>query len=224
MQDMGVAYEVSQERAEGLRQETQTVMFIAVDGRFAGLIAVADPIKASSFEVIQQLKKGGMKIVMVTGDNHTTAAAVAGKLEIEFEADVLPGKKADVVKRLQTLGRIVAMAGDGVNDAPALAQANVGIAMGTGTDVAIAAGGITLVSGDLRGIAKARKLSQKTMGNIRQNLFFAFFYNVVGVPVAAGVLYPVFGLLLNPMIAAAAMSFSSVSVIANSLRLRTAKL
>jgi Cu+-exporting ATPase len=215
---------VSQERAEGSRQETQTVMFIAVDGRFAGLIAVADPIKASSFEVIQQLKKGGMKIVMVTGDNHTTAAAVAGKLEIEFEADVLPGKKADVVKRLQTLGRIVAMAGDGVNDAPALAQANVGIAMGTGTDVAIAAGGITLVSGDLRGIAKARKLSQKTMGNIRQNLFFAFFYNVVGVPVAAGVLYPLFGLLLNPMIAAAAMSFSSVSVIANSLRLRTAKL
>jgi Cu+-exporting ATPase len=224
MQDMGVAYEVSQERAEGLRQESQTVMFIAVDGRFAGLIAVADPIKASSFEVIQQLKKGGMKIVMVTGDNHTTAAAVAGKLEIEFEADVLPGKKADVVKRLQTLGRIVAMAGDGVNDAPALAQANVGIAMGTGTDVAIAAGGITLVSGDLRGIAKARKLSQKTMGNIRQNLFFAFFYNVVGVPVAGGVLYPLFGLLLNPMIAAAAMSFSSVSVIANSLRLRTTKL
>jgi Cu+-exporting ATPase len=224
MQDMGVAYEVLRERAEALRQESQTVMFIAVDGRFAGLIAVADPIKASSFEVIQQLKKDGMKIVMVTGDNHTTAAAVAGKLGIEFEADVLPGNKADVVKRLQALGKIVAMAGDGVNDAPALAQANVGIAMGTGTDVAIAAGGITLVSGDLRGIVKARKLSQKTMANIRQNLFFAFFYNAVGVPVAAGALYPLFGLLLNPMIAAAAMSFSSVSVIANSLRLRTAKL
>jgi Cu+-exporting ATPase len=224
MQDIGVTYEALQGRAEVLRNEGQTVMFIAVDGRFAGLIAVADPIKASSFEAIQQLKKDGMKVVMVTGDSHTTAAAVAGKLGIDFEADVLPGRKADVVKRLQALGKIVAMAGDGVNDAPALAQANVGIAMGTGTDVAIAAGGITLVSGDLRGIVKARKLSQKTMGNIRQNLFFAFFYNAVGVPVAAGVLYPLFGLLLNPMIAAAAMSFSSVSVIANSLRLRTAKL
>jgi len=224
MQDIGVAYEVSQERVETLRAEGQTVMLVAVDGRFAGFVAVADPIKASSVEVIQQLKKGGMKIVMVTGDNHTTAAAVASKLGIEFEADVLPGGKADVVKKLQALGKIVAMAGDGVNDAPALAQANVGIAMGAGTDVAIAAGGITLVSGDLRGIVKARKLSQKTMGNIRQNLFFAFFYNAVGMPVAAGVLYPLFGLLLNPMIAAAAMSLSSVSVIANSLRLRTAKL
>ncbi|HEY6763953.1 MAG TPA: copper-translocating P-type ATPase, partial [Candidatus Sulfotelmatobacter sp.] len=224
MQDIGVTYEVLRERAETLRKEGQTVMFLAVDGRFAGLMAVADPIKTSSFEAIQQLKKDGMTVVMVTGDNHTTAAAVASKLGIEFEADVLPGRKADVIKSLQALGKIVAMAGDGVNDAPALAQANVGIAMGTGTDVAIAAGGIVLISGDLRGIVKARKLSQKTMGNIRQNLFFAFFYNAVGVPVAAGVFYPLFGLLLNPMIAAAAMSFSSVSVIANSLRLRMAKL
>jgi len=224
MQEMSVTDDVLHERAETLRNEGQTVMFLAVDGHFAGLIAVADPIKSSSLETIQQLKKDGMNVVMVTGDNHTTAAAVARKLGIEFEADVLPGKKADVVKRLQGLGKIVAMAGDGVNDAPALAQANVGIAMGTGTDVAIAAGGITLVNGDLRGIVMARQLSQKTMGNIRQNLFFAFFYNAVGVPVAAGVLYPLFGLLLNPMIAAAAMSFSSVSVIANSLRLRTARL
>jgi P-type Cu+ transporter len=224
MQDMGAISTVLQGRAEELRTEGQTVMFLAMEGKLAGLIAVADPIKPSSLEAIQQLKKDGMKVVMITGDNHTTAAAVAGKLGIEFEADVLPGKKAEAVKRLQALGKIVAMAGDGVNDAPALAQANVGIAMGTGTDVAIAAGGITLVSGDLRGIVKARKLSQKTMGNIRQNLFFAFFYNAVGVPVAAGVLYPRFGLLLSPMIAAAAMSFSSVSVIANSLRLRTENL
>jgi Cu+-exporting ATPase len=185
---------------------------------------VADPIKASSFEAIQQLKNEGIRVVMVTGDNHTTAAAVAGKLGIDFESDVSPSEKAEVIKRLQAENKIVAMAGDGVNDAPALAQANVGIAMGTGTDVAIAAGGITLVKGDLRGIVRARKLSQRTMKNIRQNLFFAFVYNAAGVPIAAGVLYPVFGLLLNPMIAAAAMSFSSVSVIANSLRLRTARL
>ena len=224
MQDLGVPSHALQERAEVLRNEGQTVMFLSVDGRFAGLIAVADPIKASSFEVIQQLKKAGMTVVMVTGDSNTTAAAVAGKLGIDFEADVLPGRKAEVVQRLQALGKIVAMAGDGVNDAPALAQANVGIAMGTGTDVAIAAGGVVLVNGDLHGIVKARKLSQKTMRNIRQNLFFAFAYNAVGVPVAAGVLYPFIGLLLSPMIAAAAMSISSVSVIANSLRLRTATL
>ncbi len=161
---------------------------------------------------------------MVTGDNRTTAAAVAAKFGIEYEADVLPSKKAEAVKKMQAEGKIVAMAGDGINDAPALAQANVGIAMGTGTDVAIAAGGITLVGGDLRGIVKARRLSERTMGNIRQNLFFAFIYNTVGVPVAAGILYPAFGLLLSPMIAAAAMSLSSVSVIANSLRLRSAKL
>ena len=165
-----------------------------------------------------------MRVVMCTGDNKTTAAAVAARLGIEFEAEVLPEGKAEVVKRLQGEGRVVAMAGDGVNDAPALAQANVGIAMGTGTDVAMETGGITLVKGDLRGILRARRLSQRTMRNIRQNLFFAFVYNALGVPLAAGVLYPVFGWLLSPMIAAAAMSFSSVSVIGNALRLRTAKL
>lgn len=211
-------------QAEDLRKEGQTVMFAVSEGHLAGLIAVADPIKESSFEAVRQLKKEGLEIVMVTGDNRTTAAAVAGKLGIQFEAGVMPGEKAEVIKRLQASGKIVAMAGDGINDAPALAQANVGIAMGTGTDVAIAAGGITLVSGDLRGVVKARRLSERTMKNIRQNLFFAFIYNMVGVPLAAGVLYPVFGLLLSPIIAAAAMSFSSVSVIANSLRLRSAAL
>lgn len=224
MQDLGASADALVERAEALRKEGQTVMFVASDGQFAGLIAVADPIKASTLEAIQQLKQEGIRVVMVTGDNRTTAAAVAQKLGIDFEADVLPEKKAEVVKKLQSQGSIVAMAGDGVNDAPALAQAHVGIAMGTGTDVAMETGGITLVKGDLRGIVKARRLSQRTMSNIRQNLFFAFFYNALGVPLAAGVLYPFFGLLLNPMIAAAAMSFSSVSVIGNSLRLRTTKL
>ncbi len=224
MQELGVGSEELLDRAEALRREGQTVVFVASDGRLAGLIAVADPIKKSSFEAIQELKSAGIRVLMVTGDNQTTAAAVAERLGIEFEAEVSPAKKAEVIKRLQSQGRVVAMAGDGVNDAPALAQANVGIAMGTGTDVAMASGGITLVSGDLRGIVRARHLSQRTMKNIRQNLFFAFFYNAIGVPVAAGVLYPVFGLLLNPMIAAAAMSFSSASVIANSLRLRTARL
>jgi len=224
MQNLGASSEALQERAESLRKEGQTVMLVASDGRFGGLIAVADPIKASTLEAIQQLKQEGIRVVMVTGDNHTTAAAVAQKLGIDFEADVLPEKKAEVVKKLQSQGRIVAMAGDGVNDAPALAQAQVGIAMGTGTDVAMETGGITLVKGDLRGIVRARRLSQRTMSNIRQNLFFAFFYNALGVPIAAGVLHPFLGLLLNPMIAAAAMSFSSVSVIGNSLRLRTAKL
>jgi Cu+-exporting ATPase len=224
MQDLSVSSEDLRERAESLRKEGQTVMFVVSDSRFAGIIAVADPIKASTLEAIQQLKQEGIRVVMVTGDNHTTAAAVAQKLGIDFEADVLPETKAEVVKKLQSQGAIVAMAGDGVNDAPALAQAHVGIAMGTGTDVAMETGGITLVKGDLRGIVKARRLSQRTMSNIRQNLFFAFFYNALGVPLAAGVLYPFLGLLLNPMIAAAAMSFSSVSVIGNSLRLRTAKL
>jgi Cu+-exporting ATPase len=196
-------------------------MYVALAGRFAGLIAVADPIKDSTPEAIRQLQNAGIHIVMVTGDNHTTAQAVARKLGIDFEADVLPDQKAAVVKKMQAAGAIVAMAGDGVNDAPALAQANVGIAMGTGTDVAMKTGSITLVKGDLRGIVKARRLSHLTMNNIRQNLFFAFFYNALGVPLAAGVLYPAFGLLLNPMIAAAAMSFSSVSVIANALRLRS---
>jgi P-type Cu+ transporter len=224
MRDLGAMPGSLKDRAESLQKEGQTVMFIASDGRFAGLIAVADPIKDSAREAIKELRESGIKVIMVTGDNQTTAAAVAEKLGIDFEADVLPEKKASVVKKLQAQGAIVAMAGDGVNDAPALAQAHVGIAMGTGTDVAMETGGITLVKGDLRGIVKARRLSQRTMSNIRQNLFFAFIYNALGVPLAAGVLYPLFGLLLNPMIAAAAMSFSSVSVIANALRLRTAKL
>jgi len=213
-----------EDRADALRREGQTVVLVAVDGRPAGLVAAADPIKASSAEVIEAMKRDGLRVVMVTGDNRATAAAVAAKLGIEFEAEVLPEGKAEVVKRLQTQGRIVAMVGDGVNDAPALAQAQVGIAMGTGTDVAMMAGGITLMSGDLRGLLKARELSKRTMKNIRQNLFFAFVYNALGVPLAAGVLYPVFGWLLNPMIAAAAMSFSSVSVIGNALRLRNVKL
>lgn len=221
---LGAHSSVLERQAEDLRKEGQTVMFAVIEGRPAGLIAVADPIKESSFEAVRQLKEDGIEVVMVTGDNRTTAAAVAGKLGIQFEADVMPGLKAEVIKKLQASGKTVAMAGDGVNDAPALAQANVGIAMGTGTDVSIAAAGITLVSGDLRGVVKARRLSQRTMRNIRQNLFFAFIYNVIGVPVAAGVLYPAFGLLLSPIIAAAAMSFSSVSVIANSLRLRSAAL
>jgi Cu+-exporting ATPase len=224
MADLGAASDELNDRAGALQKEGQTVMFVVVDRRFAGLIAVADPIKDTTLDAIRQLKEEGIRVLMVTGDNHTTAAAVAAKLGIEFEADVLPEKKAEVVKKLQAEGAIVAMAGDGVNDAPALAQANVGIAMGTGTDVAMKTGGITLVKGDLRGIVKARRLSERTMSNIRQNLFFAFFYNALGVPLAAGVLYPFIGLLLNPMIAAAAMSFSSVSVITNALRLKAAKL
>jgi Cu+-exporting ATPase len=211
-------------RAEDLRKEGQTVMLIAVDGKAAGIVGVADPIKDSTPDAIRELKAAGLTVIMVTGDNATTAKAVAEKLGIEFEADVLPQKKAEVVKERQQKGSVVAMAGDGVNDAPALVEADIGIAMGTGTDVAMEAGGITLLKGDLRGILRARHLSKSTMRNIRENLFFAFVYNVVGVPLAAGVLFPAFGLLLNPMIAAAAMSFSSVSVIANALRLRTTKI
>jgi Cu+-exporting ATPase len=224
MSDIETSTDALKGKAEALQGEGQTVMYVASDGRLAGFVAVSDPIKDSAAEAIEQLRNEGIKVVMVTGDNHKTAAAVAKKLGIDFQADVLPEKKADVVKKLQASGAIVAMAGDGVNDAPALAQAHVGIAMGTGTDVAMETGGITLIKGDLRGIVKARRLSQHTMSNIRQNLFFAFFYNALGVPLAAGVLYPVFGLLLSPIIAAAAMSFSSVSVIANSLRLRAAKM
>lgn len=224
MEELAVSPDFFNAHADTLRQDGQTVMLVAADHRPAGLIAVSDPIKASTPDAIAALKKEGVKVVMVTGDNQTTAAAVAKKLGIDFYADVLPDKKADVVKQLQAGGAIVAMAGDGVNDAPALAQAQVGIAMGTGTDIAMETGGITLVKGDLRGIAKARQLSQHTMRNIRQNLFFAFFYNVIGVPLAAGVLYPFWGWLLNPMIAAAAMSLSSVSVITNSLRLRNLKI
>ena len=213
------------DQAERLRAEGQTVMFVAVDGKPAGLLGVADPVKESTPEAIRQLHGEGIRIVMLTGDSRTTAEAVAAKLGLdEVVAEVLPDQKADVVKRLQAEGRIVAMAGDGINDAPALAQAQVGIAMGTGTDVAMESAGVTLVKGDLRGIVRARALSRATMGNIKQNLFFAFVYNGIGVPVAAGVLYPFFGILLSPIIAAAAMSFSSVSVVANALRLRTARL
>jgi Cu+-exporting ATPase len=196
-------------------------MFLGVDGRAAGLIGVADPIKPTTLEAIRALHEEGIRIVMLTGDSRVTAEAVAAKLGIDqVQAEVLPDQKASVVKQLQAEGRVVAMAGDGINDAPALAQAQVGIAMGTGTDVAMKSAGVTLVKGDLRGIVRARKLSHATLHNIRQNLFFAFVYNALGVPVAAGVLYPFFGLLLSPMIAAAAMSFSSVSVITNALRLR----
>jgi Cu+-exporting ATPase len=208
-------------QAEALRRECQTVMFVAVNGKAAGLVGVADPIKAFAVEAIDQLHREGMRLMMLTGDSRTTAEAVARRLGIDVvEAEVLPEQKIEVVKRLQAEGHIVAMAGDGINDAPALAQAQVGIAMGTGTDVAIESADITLVQGDLRGIVRARRLSRATMRNIRQNLVFAFFYNVLGVPVAAGVLYPFFGLLLSPMIASAAMTLSSVSVIVNALRLR----
>jgi len=212
-------------QAEKLRADGQTVMFVAVDGRAAGLLGVADPVKESTPEAIRRLHDEGIRIVMLTGDSRTTAEAVAAKLGLdEVVAEVLPDQKADAVKRLQAEGRVVAMAGDGINDAPALAQAQVGIAMGTGTDVAMESAGVTLVKGDLRGIVRARALSRATMGNIKQNLFFAFVYNGVGVPIAAGVLYPFFGILLSPIIAAAAMSFSSVSVVGNALRLRSARL
>lgn len=212
-------------RADELRAGGQTVMFVAVDNEHAGLIGVADPIKDTTSEALQQLHDEGLRVVMVTGDNEVTAKAVAERLGIDqVFAGVLPKQKAEIIKRLQADGRRVAMAGDGINDAPALAQAHVGIAMGTGTDVAMESAGVTLVKGDLRGIVRALKLSRATMKNIRQNLFFAFVYNVLGVPIAAGVLFPFVGLLLNPMIAAAAMSFSSVSVIANALRLRRAEL
>ncbi|HVJ78203.1 MAG TPA: heavy metal translocating P-type ATPase [Hyphomicrobium sp.] len=211
--------------AEQLRADGATVVYVAVDGNAAGLIAISDPIKASTPSALQSLRSNGVHIVMLTGDNPTTAKAVAAKLGIaDVEADVLPEDKAKIVERLRREGHAVAMAGDGVNDAPALATADVGIAMGTGTDVAIESAGITLLNGDLQGIARARRLSQATMANIRQNLFFAFLYNAAGVPIAAGLLYPAFGLLLSPIIAAAAMSLSSVSVIANALRLRSANI
>ena len=225
MADAGIAIDDLDQQSKALREQGQTVMLIGVAGKSAGAIGVADPIKQSSADAIAQLRNAGIRVVVLTGDNAVTAAAVAKKLGIdEFEAEVLPEDKYKKVKALQDQGRIVAMAGDGVNDAPALAQANVGIAMGTGTDVAMQSARIVLVKGDLRGIAKARSLSQQTMRNIRQNLFFAFIYNFVGVPIAAGVLYPVFGILLSPMIASAAMSLSSVSVIGNALRLRRAAL
>ena len=216
--------EVAQD-AEGLRAEGQTVVYLVVEGKLAGLIGVADPIKATTPAALEALRGAGLRVVMLTGDNRTTAEAVARRLGIaEFEAEVLPGDKAAAVARLQAEGAVVAMAGDGVNDAPALAAADVGIAMGSGTDIAIESAGVTLVRGDLAGIVRARRLSRATLGNIRQNLFFAFVYNALGVPLAAGALYPVFGLLLSPMIAAAAMSLSSVSVIGNALRLRRIRL
>jgi len=225
MQQLAIDFSSLSAAAEAGRAEGQTVMHVAIDGKAAGLIAVADPVKQSTPQAIADLHAEGVRVVMLTGDNLTTAQAVAAKLDIDqVEADVSPDQKAEIVKKLQAEGCIVAMAGDGINDAPALAQAQVGIAMGTGTDVAMESAGVTLVKGDLRGIVRARRLSRATMRNIRQNLFFAFVYNALGVPVAAGVLYPFFGLLLSPMIAAAAMSFSSVSVISNALRLRRARI
>jgi Cu+-exporting ATPase len=223
MEELGIDAARVRDRAESLRAEGQTVMFVGLDGELAGLIGVADPIKESTPEAIRELHEEGLRVVMLTGDSETTARAVAGKLGIdEVIAGVLPDEKAAKVASLQSEGRVVAMAGDGINDAPALATAEVGIAMGTGTDVAMESAGVTLVKGDLRGIVRARKLSRQTMSNIRQNLFFAFAYNTAGVPIAAGALYPFFGVLLSPMFAAAAMSLSSVSVIGNALRLRRA--
>jgi Cu+-exporting ATPase len=222
--DLGIDAAPLAARAEELRQEAQTVVFVVVDGQPAGLLGVADPIKESTQEAMRALHAEGVRIVMLSGDSRTTAEVVGRKLAIdEVIAEVLPDQKADVVKRLQGEGRVVAMAGDGINDAPALAQAQVGIAMGTGTDVAMESAGVTLVKGDLRAIARARKISRETLANIKQNLFFAFAYNAAGVPIAAGILYPSFGILLSPMFAAAAMSLSSVSVIVNALRLRKAR-
>ncbi|HEX8811320.1 MAG TPA: heavy metal translocating P-type ATPase, partial [Terracidiphilus sp.] len=212
-------------RAEQLRKDGQTVVFAAVDGRAAGLLGIADPVKPEAAQAIGDLRREGLRVVMLTGDSPTTAQAVARQVGInDFEAGVMPDHKTDAVMKLQQQGRVVAMAGDGINDAPALAQAQVGIAMGTGTDVAMESAGITLLKGDLQALVRARRLSRAVMCNIKQNLFFAFVYNSVGVPIAAGILYPKFGILLSPIIAAAAMSFSSVSVISNALRLRRAKL
>ncbi len=225
MEEEGVDVTAMTAKAEELRNDGATVIFTAIDGRLAGLFAIADPIKATTPDAVKALIEDGIRVVMLTGDNKTTALAVARRLGIsEVEAEVLPEDKSKIVSRLRSEGRIVAMAGDGVNDAPALAAADVGVAMGTGTDVAIESAGVTLLKGDLQGIVRARQMSRATMSNIRQNLFFAFIYNAAGVPVAAGVLYPVFGLLLSPIIAAAAMALSSVSVIANSLRLRNMKI
>jgi Cu+-exporting ATPase len=225
LDDLGVGPGGLNDLAEKLRQDGQTVVFVIIENAVAGLLGVSDPIKPTTPEAIRLLHADGIRIVMLTGDSRTTAEAVAKKLGIDdFQAEVLPEKKGEAVKRLQAQGRFVAMAGDGINDAPALAQAHVGIAMGTGTDVAMESAAITLVKGDLRGIAKARRLSRGTMRNIRQNLFFAFVYNILGVPIAAGALYPFFGLLLSPVIASAAMTFSSVSVITNALRLNKLEL
>jgi Cu+-exporting ATPase len=223
--EIGIDTTALEQKAETLRLDGATAVFVTIDGSVAGLIGIADPVKATTPEAVQALRADGVRVVMLTGDNKTTAQAVAKRLGItEIEAEILPEDKSRIVAKLRGEGRVVAMAGDGVNDAPALAAADVGIAMGTGTDVAIESAGVTLLKGDLQGIVRARRLSAATMSNIRQNLFFAFIYNAAGVPIAAGVLYPVFGLLLSPIIAAAAMALSSVSVIANSLRLRAARI
>jgi Cu+-exporting ATPase len=225
LREIGVDASSLAERAEEFRREGATAIFIAIDGELSGAFAIADPIKTTSAEAVAGLQREGIDVIMLTGDNRTTAEAVARKLGIsKVEAGVLPDRKSEVVKRLQSEGRVVAMAGDGINDAPALAAADIGIAMGSGTDIAMESAGVTLVKGDLTGILRARQLSAATMRNIRQNLFFAFVYNAAGVPVAAGVLYPVLGVLLSPIVAAAAMALSSVSVIGNALRLRTVRL
>src|SRR6185436_15019091 len=225
LKEQGADVTALQGEADTLRRDGATAIFVAIDGRAAGVIAIADPVKETTPAAIAALHKLGIRVVMLTGDNRTTAEAVARKLGIEeVQAEVLPEQKGAVVETLRRAGKVVAMAGDGVNDAPALAAADVGIAMGTGTDVAIESAGVTLLRGDLQGIVQARRLSKAVMRNIRQNLFFAFVYNAAGVPIAAGVLYPVFGILLSPVIAAAAMALSSVSVIANALRLRSVKL
>ena len=225
MRDHGIDVSSLTERADLLRKDGGTVMLVGIGGRPAGLLGVVDPVKASTPEAIDLLHRDGLRIVMLTGDNRITAEAVARRLKIdELRADVLPAQKREVIQQLRREGRRVAMAGDGINDAPALAEASVGIAMGTGTDVAMESAGVTLVKGDLRGIARARRLSRATMRNIRQNLFLAFVYNALGVPVAAGALYPVLGILISPIWASAAMTLSSVSVIVNALRLRRATL
>jgi Cu+-exporting ATPase len=225
LRELGIAADALDGWAEQQRQEGATAIFAAIDGKLAGAIAIADPVKDSAAEALAALKADGLRVVMLTGDNRTTAQAVAKRLGIaEVEAEVLPDGKSAVIEKFRREGRVVAMAGDGVNDAPALAAADVGIAMGTGSDVALESAGITLLRGDLRGIVRARKLSHAAMGNIRQNLFFAFIYNAAGVPIAAGALYPMFGILLSPIVGALAMALSSVSVIANALRLRWVKL
>ncbi len=222
--ELKIATDALADKADAMRRDGATAVFVAINGKVAGVIGIADAVKASTPQALAALRDAGVRIVMLTGDNKITAEAVAKRLGItEVEADVLPDKKADVVAKLKAQGRVVAMAGDGVNDAPALAAADVGIAMGTGTDVAMESAGVTLLKGDLMGIVRARLLSRAVMNNIRQNLFFAFIYNAAGVPIAAGVLYPTFGILLSPMIAAAAMALSSVSVIGNALRLRATK-
>jgi Cu+-exporting ATPase len=225
MSEAGIDTRSLDEAAEALRRDAATAIFVAVEGRAVALVGIADPIKATTAEAVSALRQAGLRVVMLTGDNATTARAVAQKLGLgEVEADVLPDQKSQVVERLRKEGRVVAMAGDGVNDAPALVAADVGIAMGTGTDVAMQSAGVTLIKGDLMGIVRARRLSQATMANIRQNLFFAFIYNSAGVPVAAGVLYPFLGILLSPIVGAAAMALSSVSVIGNALRLRRVRI